>query len=237
VSAANRYPVRGMIPLRDNQIRTAIPVVTWTLLALNVIIYLWDRQGSIFGGSKVFADLTMRPREVVGVFGGDQDPFPLVTVFTAMFMHGGLLHIVGNVIFLTVFGAGVEAALGSARFAIYYLFWGVAAAATHIYMDPGSAIPTLGASGAIGGALGAYFLLFPGNKVEVIVPILAFMSFVVSAWVLLGLWFLWQVVVPQPGVANWAHVGGFLAGMVTVLIMGGRDRILKGRERELDYDF
>jgi membrane associated rhomboid family serine protease len=132
-------------------------------------------------------------------------------------------------IFLMVFGPGVEEAIGGAKFALYYMAWGLAAAAAQIYVDPSSTVPTLGASGAIGGVLGAYFLLFPANKIQIMVPLFLFLSFAVSAWVLLGFWFLWQVLVPQNGVANWAHVGGFLAGMVTVLVMGGRSTILKGR--------
>jgi len=205
------------------------------IVLLNVVIYLWDRQGSLFGPSVIFSDLTMRPREVVEALDGFGDRFSLVTVFTSMFLHGGFTHIVGNLIFLIVFGPGVEEAIGSIRYALYYLAWGVAAAATHIYVDPGSTIPTLGASGAIGGVLGSYFLLFPGNKIEVFVPILAFLSFVVSAWVMLGLWFLYQILIPQQGVANWAHAGGFLAGMLTVLVMGGRDAILQGRDPEYDF--
>jgi membrane associated rhomboid family serine protease len=84
--------------------------------------------------------------------------------------------------------------------------------------------------------LGAYFLIFPASKVEILVPILAFLSFELSAWIVLGLWFLYQIFIPQDGVANWAHVGGFLAGMITVLVMGGRSTILKGREREFEED-
>ncbi len=225
-----------MIPIGDNRIKRTIPAVTWTLVALNVIIFLWDRQGHLFGGNIVFADLVMRPREVVAAFYHGQDHFPLTTIFTAMFLHGNLLHVTGNMIFLLVFGSSVEAAVGSWRYAIYYLFWGVFAAATHIYIDPTSTIPTLGASGAIGGVLGAYFLIFPASKVEILVPILAFLSFELSAWIVLGLWFLYQIFVPQDGVANWAHVGGFLAGMITVLVMGGRSTILKGREREFEED-
>ncbi|HEY0867121.1 MAG TPA: rhomboid family intramembrane serine protease [Fimbriimonas sp.] len=216
-----------MIPLRDNQIRTAAPFVNWTLVALNVLIYVWDRQGTVFGSSVTFADLAMRPREVVSAVFERTDYFPIVTVFTSMFLHGDLLHLIGNLIFLVVFGSAVEEALGSWRYALYYLFWGVMAAAAQIYVDPASVVPTLGASGAIGGVLGAYFLLFPSNKIEMIVPWLPFWKPVVSAWVLLGLWFLWQILVPREGVANWAHAGGFLAGMTTVLILGGRDAILK----------
>ncbi len=202
------------------------------LVLLNVVIYLWDRQWHISGGNVVFADLAMRPNEVVAAVKGTGDRFALVTLFTSMFMHGGLTHILGNMIFLVVFGAGVEDAMGSVRYALYYLAWGLAAAAAQIYVDPYTSIPNLGASGAIGGVLGAYFLLFPGNKVEIFVPVLVFLSFEVSAWLMLGIWFLWQIFAPQEGVANWAHVGGFLAGMLTVLIMGGRATVLKGRRLE-----
>lgn len=223
-----------MIPLSDNQRREAVPVVTYTLVALNVIVYLWDRHWGLFGPNVVFADLTMQPREVVYALRGKEDLFPLVTIFTSMFMHANLMHIVGNMIFLVVFGAGIEEALGASRFALYYILWGVAAALAQIYVNPSSSVPTLGASGAIGGVLGAYFLLFPTNKIEII-PIFIFLAFTVSAWILLGIWFLWQIFVPQTGVANWAHAGGFLAGMLTVLLLGGRKTILKGREDEFDF--
>jgi membrane associated rhomboid family serine protease len=229
-----------MIPLRDNQRRESFPVLTLTLVALNVIIYLWDRQGHLLGGSVKFADLAMRPHDVMDSLRGamshdaNANLFPLVTVLTSMFIHGGPTHILGNMIFLMVFGPGVEEAIGGARFALYYMAWGLAAAAAQIYVDPTSTVQTLGASGAIGGVLGSYFVLFPANKIQIIVPLFLFLSFAVSAWVLLGCWFIWQVLVPQNGVANWAHVGGFLAGMVTVLIIGGPSAILKGRNSKAE---
>ncbi len=224
-----------MFPVSDSQQKEALPVVTYTLVALNVIVYLWDRHWGLFGPNVVFADLTMQPNEVVNAIRGSGDVFPLITIFTSMFMHGSLSHIMGNMLFLIVFGTGIEEALGSSRFALYYILWGVAAAFAQIYVNPSSTVPTLGASGAIGGVLGAYFLLFPTNKIEIYVPVLVFLSFVVSAWVLLGLWFLWQIAIPQQGVANWAHAGGFLAGMLTVLLLGGRKTILRGREEEFDF--
>ncbi len=223
-----------MIPLRNDRPKDRVPLVTWVLVLLNVGIYLWDRQGALFGPNIVFADLSMRPREVVGAVERVGDSFPLVTLFTSMFMHGGLGHLLGNLVFLWVFGPAVEEATGPWRYALYYLAWGIAAAGAHIWVDPTSAVPVLGASGAIGGVLGSYLLLFPSSKLEVVVPLLAFLSLEVSAWILLGLWFLWQIAVPQEGVANWAHAGGFLAGMVTVLVMGGRKTVLAGRET---YDF
>ncbi len=225
-----------MVPIRDNRISRVVPVVTWTLIALNVLIFLWDRHGHITAPNTTFADLVMRPNEVVAAIKGG-DRFALVTIFTSMFMHANVLHVLGNMLFLLVFGPGIEAAMGSPRYALYYLFWGVVAATTHIFVDPHSALPVLGASGAIGGVLGAYFLLFPGNRIEIFVPILAFLTFEVPAWVLLGLWFVYQIAIPQQGVANWAHAGGFLAGMLTVLVMGGRTTILRDREEEFEFDF
>lgn len=222
-----------MIPIGDNRVRQRVPLVTWTLIAINALIFLWDRNGHLFGGSVTFADLAMRPHEVLlALKGGDR--FSLVTVFTSMFLHGSLIHIVGNMVFLLVFGPAVETAIGAWRYALYYLAWGFVATAAHIFVDPASNIPTLGASGAIGGVLGAYFLLFPASKVEILIPLLAFLSFEVAAWIVLGLWFAYQIFIPQEGVANWAHAGGFLAGMVTVLVMGGRAKLLKGREGEFE---
>lgn len=229
----SRIP-RKMMALRDNLLSKRVPLVTYTLIALNAIIYLWDRQFAILGQSLVFADLSMVPSNVVAAFKGG-DTFSLVTVFTSMFLHGNLVHVLGNMVYLIAFGGAIEAALGAPRFALYYLFWGIVASAAQILVNPTSDIPVVGASGAIGGVLGAFFLLFPTAKIELIIP-WVFIPIEVSAWILLGLWFLWQIFIPQAGVANWAHAGGFLAGMVTVLILGGREAILKGREDEILYD-
>lgn len=216
-----------MNSLPEDQNTESTPYVIYALVALNVILYLWDRNGNPFGQSVVFADLAYRPREVLDAITGKGDSFALAGLFTSMFLHGSLLHIIGNMIYLVTFGGAIENAIGSARFALYYLFWGLVASAAHIYVDPGSAVPTLGASGAIGGILGCFLLLFPSYKIELVIPFFAFSSVDIPAWILLGGWFLFQVLVPQAGVANWAHVGGFLAGMVTVLILGGRTKILK----------
>src|SRR5579862_1705430 len=110
-----------MIPIRDNRIPKALPVVTWTLIALNVLIYFWDLHGHLTGPSMTFADLAMRPQDVVLAVKGQEPKFALVTVLTSMFMHASLVHIVGNMLFLFVFGPGIEAALGSPRYALYYL--------------------------------------------------------------------------------------------------------------------
>lgn len=222
-----------MFPVRHNQLVARLPVITYSLIGLNVLIYLWDRQFQPFAGSVVFSDLAMKPNAVADAFTGG-NKFALVTLFTSLFLHGNITHLLGNMLYLLTFGEAVEYALGGWRFTLYYLFWGIFAAATHVFVNPSSSAPTIGASGAIGGVLGAYFLLYPASKIEIFLFVT---TFIVDAWILLGLWFLWQILVPTEGVANWAHAGGFMAGMATVLIMGGRNAVLKGKDIEELDDF
>lgn len=216
-----------MIPIRDNRLSTSTPIVTYTLIVLNVLLYLWDRNWHFTGQSTVFADLAMRPQSTIKAIMGQGDVQDLTKLFTCMFLHGNLSHLLGNMLFLFVFGENIEFILGGVRFALYYLFWGLLASAAHMIVDPASQVPVLGASGAIGGVLGCYFLLLPGQSVTIVVPPFVFNPFAVPAWILLGMWFLWQILFPQQGVANWAHAGGFMAGMLTVLIMGGRKAVLQ----------
>jgi membrane associated rhomboid family serine protease len=215
----------------ENNRRLTLPLVTWVIVALNILIFLWDRHGNLNSIPVVFADLVLRPRDVVLAAHRGTDHFPLVTLFTSLFLHANFYHIFANMLFLIVFGPGVEKALGSARFAIYYFFWGLVAWGAQIYINPSSPVPTLGASGAIGGVLGCYFLLYPSHKIDLVL-----FGIEVSVWIFLGVWFLYQIFSPMEGVANWAHVGGFMAGLATVLIAGGREKILRGRT-DLEPDF
>jgi membrane associated rhomboid family serine protease len=228
-----------VIPIRDSIQARDKPVVTWTLIGLNLLIYLWDRNGALFGPSVAFADLAMRPSEVTRALFDRGDPVEVGKLFTAMFLHGNIAHLLGNVLFLATFGPNVEASLGGFRFTLFYLFWGVAAFMSQIFVEPYSPIPVLGASGAIGGVLGAYFLLFPGSRVRFIVPPLFWIHFDVQAWVLLGMWFLLQVLFPQDGVATWAHAGGFMAGMASILVLGGRHSLVRPgmfmKDEEFDH--
>jgi len=212
-----------MIPIRERGRLKEFPYVTYTLVILLVVIYLWDREWSPFGARVVFADLAVRPVDVIrAIYGGDKEP--LITLFTSAFLHGNLAHLLSNVIFLLVFGPRVEVYFGPMRFALYYLFWGVAAAFTQIIVMPDSGTPMLGASGAIAGAMGCYLLLFPGARIEVLIPPFFPWTFFVPAWVMLTLWFFFQIFSPQIGVANWAHAGGFLAGMLIVMLTGNQER-------------
>ena len=196
-----------MIPIRDSTYSKETPYVTWTIVGLNALIYLWDRGGSIFGPSQAFVDLAMHPRDVVQAILGRGDAAELGKLFTAMFLHGSFIHLIGNLLYLAAFGPNVEAALGSARYALFYLFWGVCAFGAQIFVFPHSETSVLGASGAIGGVLGAYFLLFPANKIKILVPPFVWWTFEISAFILLGVWFLGQILFPQDGVATWAHGG------------------------------
>lgn len=158
-------------------------------------------------------------------------PFPLwITLFTAMFIHGGLLHILGNMLYLWIFGDNVEDAMGHGRFLIFYLLCGLIAAAAQAALSPHSAIPQIGASGAIAGVLAAYFMLFPYSRILTLVPIFFFIRLIrIPAAILLGFWFLFQVIsgagaigASGGGIAFFAHIGGFIAGGLLVFIFRRR---------------
>ncbi|MFN3684697.1 MAG: rhomboid family intramembrane serine protease [Fimbriimonadaceae bacterium] len=211
-----------MIPIGDDQVLRRPSTVVWTLVFLNVAIYLWDRGGSLFGPPVLFSDLGCRPNELIDALRGGERA-PLATLFTAQFLHANLWHLGGNMIYLAVFGRAIEQAIGPWRFGLYYFAWGFVALVAQVFVAPFSGVPIVGASGAISGVLGMYLLLFPTNSIRVMVYL---WEVEVQAFILLGFFFLKDVFFPSQGVANWAHIGGFLAGMVTVLVMGGRDRVL-----------
>jgi len=217
------------LPLYDDLPKPAVPLATIGLVGTCVLVFLWQsglppRQAEeavySFGmiPATVFGSLALPARmEVVP---------PWFTLVTSQFLHGGLLHILGNMLYLWIFGRGVERALGFFRYLLLYLLSGVAAALTQGFMDPTSQVPMIGASGAIAGVLGAYLILNPRGNVVVFIWIFILIRLIsLPAVLLLGLWFALQLLsaldsTPQePGVAFWAHVGGFLAGIVLVLIL------------------
>lgn len=211
-----------MIPLRDNIPSTTLPFVTYGLIGANVLAFLFElslgpnleRFMYIFGvvPANVITIISEAPQLIhYAVF-----PF-----FTSIFLHGGWMHLLGNMLYLYIFGDNVESALGHLRYLVFYLSCGVAASVVHIMFNLGSDMPTVGASGAIAGILGAYFLLFPKAKVITLVPIFFFITIIkVPALLFLGLWFLIQFLSGSmalgggaaAGVAWWAHIGGFAVG-------------------------
>ncbi|MSO89681.1 MAG: rhomboid family intramembrane serine protease [Rhodospirillaceae bacterium] len=214
------------IPLRDDNPTTIQPMVTIGIVALCVVVFLWqltldedslERFVYAFGMIPVVlfdeADL---PPEVAVVSG-------TVSLFTSMSLHGGFMHIAGNMLYLWIFGNNVEDAMGHARFIAFYLICGVAAALAHAFADPGSEIPTIGASGAIAGVLGAYLVLHPRANIQVLLFLGVFSRMLnLPAVAVLGFWLLLQIVnaalggAGGGGVAWFAHIGGFIAGMVLI---------------------
>jgi len=210
-----------MIPISDDNPTKLTPVVTWGLLLTCAAVYAWQfhLQGDAYGDFMLHYGFTpsslMSPQfEVTGI-----PAVPaVVSIFTAMFLHGGLLHLLGNLLYLWIFGNKIEDAMGHGRFLVFYLLSGVAAALTMAFMDPSSVQPMVGASGAISGVLGAYMLLYPRAKVTVLVPLLIVLyPFRVNAVWVVGVWFAMQLLAltgpDTSGIAWWAHVGGFAAGI------------------------
>lgn len=256
-----------MIPLRDNQPTRTFPLVTILLIAVNVLVYVgqqvlpldqvWslvpyeithpiDLNGQFahIGRDGVARLIQIPPGAVVRLGPNDilygPSPHPVwLTVFTSMFLHGGLLHIGGNMLYLWIFGNNIEDALGRVRFLLFYLACGLAASAAQIAIDPNSLIPNVGASGAIAGVLGAYFVLYPNARVLSLVPIFVyFLAEVRAFWVLL-LWIVLNVfqgvaglgIQRGGGVAHFAHIGGFFAGIFLILLLGGQGLVTKQRQR------
>jgi rhomboid family protein len=220
-----------VIPIYDNDPleKSHRAYVTFALIALNVAIFLVQDSASDKTSTLMLVNFALFPVAVTGdaVTGGFLPPS--FTLVTYMFLHGGWLHLIGNMIYLFVFGKGVENALGSLRFLVFYLLCGIAAALTQALTDPTATLPMIGASGAIAGVLGAYLVLYPfGNVFVFFWIIIIFRVVAVPAILLLGFWFLMQLLSAEGanssvcGVAVWAHVGGFIAGAILVLFMRRR---------------
>jgi membrane associated rhomboid family serine protease len=214
-----------MIPLRDNIPSTRRPYVGYTIIGLNVLVFLLEVSTGPHL-QEVINTLGFIPGRFLGALGHGELTLAVIPMFTSMFMHAGWLHLIGNMWTLHIFGDNVEDVLGPGLFLVFYLVCGVAALVPHVVFDAGSTIPLVGASGAIAGVMGAYFSLFPGARVLTLVPIFIIFTVIeVPAYIFLGLWFVLQffqgafsIMGPaaRGGVAWWAHVGGFLAGVVLI---------------------
>ncbi len=222
-----------MIPLRDN-IRTLGPAwVNWAIIITCVAVFLWQA-----GQPQLAIDHAFVPRDLISPAAWSQRGFGIVeALFLSMFMHGGLLHLGANMLFLWVFGDNVEERLGRLRYLAFYLACGVAATLAHSIMSGFSPVPIVGASGAIAGVLGGYWVLFRGARVRALIPLFIFWTIMdVPAWVFLGLWFILQLffglgslgAAGSGGVAVWAHIGGFIAGALLVRLFAPRRPRFRG---------
>jgi membrane associated rhomboid family serine protease len=220
-----------VIPIKDDIPTRRTPVVTIALIAINVIVYFLFEQGlwelGDVGNERVF-EYGAIPAEITDpgleLSPGDQPPF-WITIFTSMFLHGSLLHLGGNMLFLWIFGNNIEDSMGRLTFVVFYVLGGLAALGLQVVFDTDSVIPTVGASGAIAGVLGAYARLYPRARVVTVVFIIIIFTVVtLPALLVLGVWFLLQLLpaFSEPigstggGVAYFAHIGGFLFGLLAI---------------------
>jgi membrane associated rhomboid family serine protease len=218
-----------MIPLHDDNPTTIQPVVTIGLIVAASAVFLWQLTLQANEEIRYVYALGVIPATLLG---GEQLPPDIyvvpswLTVLTSMFLHGGWLHLIGNMLYLWIFGNNIEDALGHVGFTLFYVVCGAAAALTQSAFDPGSTVPMIGASGAIAGVLGAYAVLFPRAHVLVLVPLGFFTQMMrLPAMLVLGFWFVLQfiqggLITPsgEGGVAYWAHIGGFVAGVVLIFL-------------------
>jgi membrane associated rhomboid family serine protease len=215
-----------VIPIRDDLRTRRIPVINYMLIAINVIVFIlmW-LAGS--GQDAIVYQFALIPAN----FLANINVANVTDIFTSMFMHGGLAHLAGNMLYLWIFGDNVEDRLGRFGYLVFYLAGGVVASLAHILTNPGSQIPTVGASGAIAAVLGAYLVMYPQSRVATFIPLGFFMRLtMLPASIVLGLWFVLQLFngflsLGGPdvgGVAFWAHIGGFVTGLVVGLFFRGR---------------
>jgi membrane associated rhomboid family serine protease len=217
-----------MIPISDENPTRMTPFITWGLIAACAAVFFWQLTFDEHESEELIFTLGFVPRNLFGrvVETDNTGLSPWVTIFTSMFMHGGFLHIGGNMLYLWIFGNNVEDAMGHARFLLFYLICGVAAALSEGIVSPDSAVPMLGASGAISGVLAAYVLIYPRTRITVIIPLgILLYPTKISAFYVVGFWFLLQVLNAftnspgAPGTAWMAHVGGFALGLALTPVL------------------
>jgi membrane associated rhomboid family serine protease len=215
-----------MIPLHDDNPTILKPFVTVTVIVLCSLIFFWQLSLGSEGFQQAVLTLGVIPANLFAsapLAIEQQIIPPMATIFSSMFLHGGWMHLIGNMLYLWIFGNNVEDTMGHVRFIFFYLICGVAAALAQALPDMSSQVPMIGASGAISGVLGAYLLLYPHARILVLIPLGFVMQMIrlPAGWVLV-FWFVWQIISSllttnaQGGVAWGAHIGGFIAGMVLI---------------------
>src|SRR5687767_8890780 len=213
-----------MIPLRDSQPSFSTPIVTVALIVMNVMAFFYEITLDRFSLNHVIA-----------IYGIVPDRLQYPDLVTSMFLHGGWMHLIGNMWFLWIYGDNVEDILGKWKYLAFYLLCGAAAGLVHVWLNPLSRVPTIGASGAIAGVMGAYLVKFPHSRIHTLVPIFVFFTFVeVPAFLILAYWFVLQAFsgigqigysnLSRGGVAWFAHVGGFLAGIALIYLFRTNER-------------
>ncbi len=225
-----------MIPLKDDNPTSSRPIVTYFLIGLCVVVFLIQLGSQSYKTGQLFYSYGLIPSVLMGK---NQLPIDLyvlpayLTIFSSMFMHGGFMHLIGNMLYMWIFADNIEDNLGPKKFIIFYLLSGIGAAMAQVFMDTNSQVPMVGASGAIGGVLGAYLINHPHARVLVLIPFGFFSQLIkIRALYVLGFWFILQFISSGGGIAYAAHIGGFISGVILILFFNKKTKknkkIIKG---------
>ena len=225
-----------MIPLKDDNPTSNRPIVTYFLIGLCVVVFLTQLGSQSYKTGQLFYSYGLIPSVLMGK---NQLPIDLyvlpayLTIFSSMFMHGGFMHLIGNMLYMWIFADNIEDNLGPKKFIIFYLLSGIGAAMAQVFMDTNSQVPMVGASGAIGGVLGAYLINHPHARVLVLIPFGFFSQLIkIRALYVLGFWFILQFISSGGGIDYAAHIGGFISGMILILFFNKKSKrktkVIKG---------
>ena len=225
-----------MIPLKDDNPTSSKPIVTYFIIGLCVLVFLMQLGSQSYRTGQLFYSYGLIPSVLMGHGQLPMDVYIVpayITIFSSMFMHGGFMHIIGNMLYMWIFADNIEDDLGSKKFIIFYLLSGIGAAMTQVLIDTHSQVPMVGASGAIGGVLGAYLINHPKAKVLVLIPFGFFSQLIkIRALYVLGFWFILQFISQGGGVAYAAHIGGFVSGIILILFFNKKrkrkNKVIKG---------
>ena len=222
-----------MIPLKDDNPTSEKPIVTYCIIGLCILIFLIQLSSQSYKTGQLFYSYGLIPSVLMGQNQLPMDLYAIpgwLTIFTSMFMHGGFMHLAGNMLYMWIFADNIEDNLGPTKFLLFYLIVGTGAAMTQVLMDTQSQVPMVGASGAIGGVLGAYLINHPNARVLVLIPFGFFSQLIkIRALYVLGFWFILQFISSGGGVAYAAHIGGFISGMILILFFNKKKtKVIKG---------
>ena len=217
-----------MIPLKDDNPTSGKPIITYFIIGLCILIFLVQLSSQSYKTGQLFYSYGLIPAVLMGHNQLPMDLYAIpgwLTIFTSMFMHGGFMHLGGNMLYMWIFADNIEDSLGAKKFIIFYLLSGIGAAMTQVFIDTHSQVPMVGASGAIGGILGAYLVNHPNAKVLVLIPFGFFTQLIkIKAIYVLGFWFILQFISSGGGVAYAAHIGGFISGVILILFFNKKSR-------------
>ena len=224
-----------MIPLKDDNPTSGKPIVTYYLISICVLVFLIELSSSSYRTGTFFYSFGLIPSVLLGNNQLSQDLYVIpafLTIFSSMFVHGGFMHLIGNMLYMWIFADNIEDNLGKIKFLIFYLLCGIGAAMAQVFADTSSQVPMVGASGAIGGVLGAYLINHPNARVLVLIPFGFFSQLIkIRALYVLGFWFVLQFINSAlsnsqgGGVAYAAHIGGFISGIILILFFNKKKKI------------